>query len=227
MNEREKGGVPDDALIRTTLAGDDGAFGELVERYKGRAFAVAVGIVGDGDDALDVVQDSFIKAYYKLKAFRFGSNFYTWFYRLLVNQAIDRWRKSARSAEVVFFAAYRPAAPGGGCRRVLGAATALRKRINPARCLMALHMLPLRVQLNLVQRRPFDQQPHRARRHSPGNRRKVCNRDDDLITAILRMEVRRHVIVEEHPYDYAVEATDFRHRKPNAIPETRPPVACR
>lgn len=102
MNEREKGGVPDDTLIRTTLAGDDGAFGELVERYKGRAFAVAVGIVGDGDDALDVVQDSFIKAYYKLKEFRFGSNFYTWFYRLLVNQAIDRWRKSARSAEVPF-----------------------------------------------------------------------------------------------------------------------------
>ena len=102
MNEREKGGVPDDALIRTTLAGDDAAFGELVERYKGRALAVAVGIVGNGDDALDVVQDSFIKAYYKLKEFRFGSNFYTWFYRLVVNQAIDRWRKSARSAEVPF-----------------------------------------------------------------------------------------------------------------------------
>jgi RNA polymerase sigma-70 factor (ECF subfamily) len=102
MNERENSGVPDDALIRTTLAGDDGAFAELVERYKGRAFAVAVGIVGDGDDALDVVQDSFIKAYYKLKEFRFGSNFYTWFYRLVVNQAIDRWRKSARSAEVPF-----------------------------------------------------------------------------------------------------------------------------
>jgi len=102
MNEREKSSVPDDALIRTTLAGDDGAFGELVERYRGRAFAVAVGIVGDGDDALDVVQDSFIKAYYKLKEFRFGSNFYTWFYRLLVNQAIDRWRKTSRSSEVRF-----------------------------------------------------------------------------------------------------------------------------
>ncbi|HAM32586.1 MAG TPA: RNA polymerase subunit sigma-24 [Deltaproteobacteria bacterium] len=102
MNGTEKGGVPDDALIRETLSGDEGAFGELVERYKGRAYGVAVGIVGNGDDALDVVQDSFIKAYYKLKEFRFGSNFYTWFYRLLVNQAIDRWRKSARSAEVPF-----------------------------------------------------------------------------------------------------------------------------
>jgi RNA polymerase sigma-70 factor (ECF subfamily) len=61
---------------------------------------VAVGIVGDPDDALDVVQESFVKVYYSLKDFRFGSNFYTWFYRLLVNQAIDRWRKSARSRTV-------------------------------------------------------------------------------------------------------------------------------
>jgi RNA polymerase sigma-70 factor (ECF subfamily) len=100
MNVGEMGEVRDDALIRATLEGDEEAFRELMERYKGRAFGVAVGIVGNGDDALDVVQDSFIKAYYKLKEFRFGSNFYTWFYRLLVNQAIDRWRKSARSAEV-------------------------------------------------------------------------------------------------------------------------------
>ena len=90
----------DDDLIRATLGGDEGAFRELVERYKGRAFGVAVGIVGDGDDAMDVVQDSFVKAYYNLKEFRFGASFYTWFYRLVVNQAIDRWRKSSRSAEV-------------------------------------------------------------------------------------------------------------------------------
>ena len=94
--------APDDELIRATLGGDEGAFRELVERYKGRAFGVAVGIVGDGDDAMDVVQESFVKAYYNLKEFRFGANFYTWFYRLLVNQAIDRWRKSSRSAEVRF-----------------------------------------------------------------------------------------------------------------------------
>lgn len=100
MNVGEMGEVRDDALIRATLEGDEEAFRELMERYKGRAFGVAVGIVGNGDDALDVVQDSFIKAYYKLKEFRFGSNFYTWFYRLLVNQAIDRWRKASREAAV-------------------------------------------------------------------------------------------------------------------------------
>ncbi len=100
MTERASGGVPDEELIRAVLGGDDGAYGVLVERYKGRAFGVAVGIVGDGDDAMDVVQESFVKAYFNLKDFRFGSNFYTWFYRLLVNRAIDRWRKTGRSAEV-------------------------------------------------------------------------------------------------------------------------------
>ncbi len=97
-----KGGqaVPDEGLIRSVLAGDDEAFRVLMERYRNRAFGVAVGIVGDPDEALDVVQESFVKAYYSLKDFRFGSNFYTWFYRLLVNRAIDRWRKSARSPSV-------------------------------------------------------------------------------------------------------------------------------
>ena len=94
--------LPDEDLIRAAVGGDDAAFRELLERYKKRAFGVAIGIVGDPDEAQDVVQDAFIKAYHNLKEFRFGSNFYTWFYRLLVNQAIDRWRKSARSAEVPF-----------------------------------------------------------------------------------------------------------------------------
>ncbi len=100
MKDREKEDLPDETLIREALGGDDEAFRELVERYKNRAFGVAAAILGDPDDALDVVQDSFVKAYYNLKEFRFGANFYTWFYRLLVNQAIDRWRKASRSRTV-------------------------------------------------------------------------------------------------------------------------------
>ena len=100
MNEGGATGFTDDELIRATLGGDERAFQELVERYKTRAFCVVVGIVGNREDALDVVQESFVKAFYKLKDFRFGSSFYTWFYRLLVNQAIDRWRKTSRSSEV-------------------------------------------------------------------------------------------------------------------------------
>jgi len=100
MSETEKPAVPDDVLIRAALRGEEEAFRVLMERYKSRAFHVALGIAGDPDDALDVVQEAFVKAYYNLKEFRFGANFYTWFYRLLVNQAIDRWRKSSRSQSV-------------------------------------------------------------------------------------------------------------------------------
>ena len=102
MREKGKAHPPDEDLVRGSLAGDEGAFRDLMERYKRRAYGVARGIVGDPDEAQDVVQDAFVKAYYRLKDFRFGSNFYTWFYRLLVNQAIDRWRKTSRSPTVPF-----------------------------------------------------------------------------------------------------------------------------
>jgi len=100
MKMREEAGNSDDDLIRAAQKGRQEAFAELVEKYKTRAFGVAVGIVGSRDEALDVVQESFVKAYFKLKEFRFGSNFYTWFYRLLVNHSIDRWRKIGRLGEV-------------------------------------------------------------------------------------------------------------------------------
>ena len=102
MTGNDQANLPDEDLVRGALGGDEGAFRDLMERYKRRAYGVALGIVGDPDDAQDVVQDAFVKAYYKLKDFRFGSNFYTWFYRLLVNQAIDRWRKTSRSPTVSF-----------------------------------------------------------------------------------------------------------------------------
>jgi RNA polymerase sigma-70 factor (ECF subfamily) len=92
--------VSDVELVRAATEGDQEAFRELMERYKGRAYAVALGILGDPDEAIDAVQDAFIKAFYSLKDFRGGSGFYTWFYRMLVNGAIDRWRKTGRKGEV-------------------------------------------------------------------------------------------------------------------------------
>jgi RNA polymerase sigma-70 factor (ECF subfamily) len=92
--------VPDADLVQAAVGGDQEAFRELMERYKGRAYAVALGILGDPDEAVDAVQDAFIKAYYNLKDFRGGSSFYTWFYRMLVNGSIDRWRKTGRKGEV-------------------------------------------------------------------------------------------------------------------------------
>lgn len=100
MRESRVPVLPDEELIKAAMGGDEEAFRGLMERYKGRAYGVALGIVGDPDEAQDVLQDAFVKAWYRLKDFRFGSNFYTWFYRLLVNQAIDRWRKRSRSATI-------------------------------------------------------------------------------------------------------------------------------
>lgn len=102
MSANEKVHLTDEDLVRGALTGDEESFRDLMEKYKRRAYGVALGIVGDPDEAQDVVQDAFVKAYYKLKDFRFGANFYTWFYRLLVNQAIDRWRKTSRSPTVSF-----------------------------------------------------------------------------------------------------------------------------
>ncbi len=102
MNAREQAHPPDEDLVRSAQAGEEEAFRDLMERYKRRAYGVALGIVGDPDEAQDVVQDAFVKAYYRLKDFRFGSNFFTWFYRLLVNQAIDRWRRTSRTPTVPF-----------------------------------------------------------------------------------------------------------------------------
>jgi RNA polymerase sigma-70 factor (ECF subfamily) len=102
MSADDKVHQPDEDLVRSALGGDEGAFRDLLEKYKRRAYGVALGIVGDPDEAQDVVQDAFVKAYYKLSNFRFGANFYTWFYRILVNQAIDRWRKTSRSPTISF-----------------------------------------------------------------------------------------------------------------------------
>jgi RNA polymerase sigma-70 factor (ECF subfamily) len=100
MSREELPPVPDAELVRAASGGDQEAFRELMERYRGRAYAVALGILGDPDEALDAVQDAFIKAYYNLKDFRGGSSFYTWFYRMLVNGSIDRWRRTGRKGEV-------------------------------------------------------------------------------------------------------------------------------
>lgn len=100
MSEDRTPVLSDEELIRGAVGGDEESYRGLMERYKGRAYGVALGIVGDPDDAQDVLQESFVKAWYRLKDFRFGSNFYTWFYRLLVNQAIDRWRKRSRASTV-------------------------------------------------------------------------------------------------------------------------------
>lgn len=72
------------------------AFRQLVERHQRRAFAIALGLVRDENDARDVVQEAFLRVYRGLDAFHGGSSFFTWLYRIVTNLSIDLMRKPSR-----------------------------------------------------------------------------------------------------------------------------------
>jgi RNA polymerase sigma-70 factor (ECF subfamily) len=85
---------PDDKdLVRRCQQGDDRAFDELVTKYRSRAFAMIYHLVHNEQDAWDLAQDGFVKAWKSLDRFRFQSSFYTWLYRIMTNVAIDFLRK--------------------------------------------------------------------------------------------------------------------------------------
>ncbi len=85
--------VDDRELVAAAQRGDRDAFKTLFERYHRRAYALALGVVRHPDDALDVVQDAFIKAHKYLDKFEGNASFYTWLYRIVMNLAIDHLRK--------------------------------------------------------------------------------------------------------------------------------------
>lgn len=86
----------DGALVERARGGDREAFRELVERYQRKVAALAAGMLRNRDDALDVVQETFTKAYQSLDRFKGDSSFYTWIYRIAVNLCIDHQRREGR-----------------------------------------------------------------------------------------------------------------------------------
>jgi RNA polymerase sigma-70 factor, ECF subfamily len=80
-------------LVRAAKAGDIGAFEQLVHRYDRNVFRIAQHITQNREDAEDVVQDAFLKAYENLKSFQEQSKFYTWLVRIAVNEALMRLRR--------------------------------------------------------------------------------------------------------------------------------------
>jgi RNA polymerase sigma factor (sigma-70 family) len=79
----------DESLVRRTQNGDSTAFDVLVERYKERLYATVYHMTSNHEDANDLVQETFIKAYKSLPSFRGQSSFYTWVYRIAVNRTIN------------------------------------------------------------------------------------------------------------------------------------------
>ena len=92
----------DQELIERVRQGDDGAFRALFDRHHHRAYAVAVGVVKNKQDALDIVQDAFIKVHRNLDRFQGSSSFYTWLYRIVMNLCIDHIRRSKRGRSLDF-----------------------------------------------------------------------------------------------------------------------------
>jgi RNA polymerase sigma-70 factor (ECF subfamily) len=90
----------DHELILRAQRGDGGAFRELVERHRRRAFAIAVGLVRDEEDAVEIVQEAFFRVYRGLNAFNGAASFFTWLYRIVKNLSIDLMRRPAWQREL-------------------------------------------------------------------------------------------------------------------------------
>jgi len=89
----------EDDLVAQARAGSTDAFGQLVEKYERRIFRLAQRITRNREDAEDMMQNAFVKAYLNLPAFRGDSRFYTWLVRIAVNETLMGMRRR-RSNEV-------------------------------------------------------------------------------------------------------------------------------
>ena len=87
--------VADDeaAVVARAKAGESSAFSELVRRYERKIFRLAQNITGNREDAEDVMQEAFLKAYTHLDRFAGDSRFYTWLVRIAVNEGLMKLRK--------------------------------------------------------------------------------------------------------------------------------------
>ncbi len=92
-DETSDKGLSDQELVQKVRNGDRRAFTVLMRRYQERVYWVARRIVGSHDDADDVTQEAFVKAFVGLGDFRGDASFYTWLYRIAVNLSLNSVRK--------------------------------------------------------------------------------------------------------------------------------------
>ena len=92
----EDGGLPDGDLVFKAQQGDLQAFDQLVERYHGKIYGLTYNMTSNREDAEDLVQEVFVKAFNALPRFKGNSSFYTWVYRIAVNKTINYRKKRNR-----------------------------------------------------------------------------------------------------------------------------------
>ena len=81
--------IEESVLVKRARKGDLGAYDDLVRRYQERIYATVYHMTSNHEDANDLAQEAFIKAFQALKSFKGGSSFYTWVYRIAVNKTIN------------------------------------------------------------------------------------------------------------------------------------------
>lgn len=92
--------MEDRDIIERVLDGDSDAFSLLVEKYQTKVYNLALRMSGNEDDAFDLAQDSFVRAWRNLGSFQFESSFSTWLFRLTSNICLDFLRAKKRRAAV-------------------------------------------------------------------------------------------------------------------------------
>lgn len=90
----------DDAIIKSVLEGDVNAFEQLVTKYEKTVYNLALRMTGNTEDAADMTQEAFLKAYRSLKNFRGDSKFSVWLYRIVSNVCLDFLRSKSRKPTV-------------------------------------------------------------------------------------------------------------------------------
>src|SRR4029077_19804263 len=100
QKKAEEGITSELALVQAAKKGDLEAFSELVRRYDRNIFRIAQHITHNEEDAQDVVQEAFLKAYRNLQQFQGNSKFYTWLVRIAVNEALMKLRRRKTSKTV-------------------------------------------------------------------------------------------------------------------------------
>src|ERR1700758_371783 len=92
----------DIALVKRCQAGDSSAFNDLITRYRSKVFTMIYGMVQNEQDAWDLAQEGFLKAWKSIHRFKGESSFYTWLYRIMTNVTIDSLRRKGIHGEAEF-----------------------------------------------------------------------------------------------------------------------------
>lgn len=92
--------ISDEELVRKSLEGESGAFDQLVYRYQVPMYRTVQSMITDPDEAKDVTQNGFVKAWEKLDTFNSDHRFFSWLYKIVINESLNSIRKQRNYANI-------------------------------------------------------------------------------------------------------------------------------